>query len=471
MIRTVLIITTIVIYVTFLSAFCQSGFIPISLDYASFRGNERTVYVEVFLSFFQNYLTYVKQNNHYLAEYIASVEIIKNDSTITSVIDRRQSHIDSLKDISTSRKFLNTFRFQLQPNKYNARVIVKDIFSNRLGEYIFDLETTIFVKDSLALSDVQLATKISADTVNSDFLKNSYQVIPNPGSIYGISLPVLYYYAEVYNLQYSKNNPGSYILKCNITDVNGNVVKTYRDRVIKKPGNSAVIVGGHNIVTLPAAVYFFNLKIFDEQSQKTVGSSKRFAFLKPVDKKLASKDSISYQDAKAPNISIYASFSEKDLDLEFKRVKYISGKQEQNVFKQLDVEGKREFLENFWKKHDPNDRTEINEYKKEYFKLLNYANINFNAMKREGWETDRGRILLTYGVPSEIDRHYMSIDREPYEIWQYNSLEGGVIFVFADLTGFGDFELLHSTLSRELFQTDWERLILKARSGFNTDTQ
>jgi hypothetical protein len=272
MIRTLLTISTLVILVSFLSGFCQSGFIPISLDYASFRGSEQKVYVEIYLSFFQNHLTYVKKNNHYIAEYLASVEIIKHDSTISRVIDRRQSQIDSLTEISTSRKFLNTFSFQLHPDKY--RIMVKDLFSNRLGEYIFDLETKKFVNDSLALSDVQLATKISADTVNSDLLKNSFQVVPNPGSIYGISLPVLYYYAEVYNLQYSKNNPGSYILKCDITDAKSNIVKTYQDRVIKKPGNSAVIVGGHNIVTLPSGVYYFNLKIFDQQSQGLLTADK-----------------------------------------------------------------------------------------------------------------------------------------------------------------------------------------------------
>jgi hypothetical protein len=90
-------------------------------------------------------------------------------------------------------------------------------------------------------------------------------------------------------------------------------------------------------------------------------------------------------------------------------------------------------------------------------------------MTKEGWSTDRGRILLTYGKPNEIDRYYMEIDKKPHEIWHYHELEGGSIFVFADITGFGEFDLIHSTYSRELSQPGWQRLVQKAQtsSGFD----
>ena len=64
----------------------------------------------------------------------------------------------------------------------------------------------------------------------------------------------------------------------------------------------------------------------------------------------------------------------------------------------------------------------------------------------------------------------MAIDMKPHEIWHYHELEGGSLFVFADLTGFGDFDLLHSTYSRELYQPDWERLVRKTQGGVNFES-
>jgi hypothetical protein len=51
------------------------------------------------------------------------------------------------------------------------------------------------------------------------------------------------------------------------------------------------------------------------------------------------------------------------------------------------------------------------------------------------------------------------MDTKPYEIWHYNDLEGGVLFVFADLTGFSEYRLLHSTKRGELQDDSWQQRV------------
>ena len=63
----------------------------------------------------------------------------------------------------------------------------------------------------------------------------------------------------------------------------------------------------------------------------------------------------------------------------------------------------------------------------------------------------------------------MEVDKRPYEIWTYNNLEGGVIFIFADLQGFGEFEMIHSTYSKEIHNPGWERLVRRAESTSGFD--
>jgi hypothetical protein len=74
-------------------------------------------------------------------------------------------------------------------------------------------------------------------------------------------------------------------------------------------------------------------------------------------------------------------------------------------------------------------------------------------------ETDRGRCHIVYGRPSEIDRYPSQLDSKPYEIWRFDDIEGGVEFVFGDISGFGDYKLLHSTKRGELRDDAWKNRV------------
>jgi len=81
----------------------------------------------------------------------------------------------------------------------------------------------------------------------------------------------------------------------------------------------------------------------------------------------------------------------------------------------------------------------MNQLKNEYFKRVNFANRNFTAFGTEGWLTDRGRILIKFGYPDDIERHPFDMNSKPYEIWRYYNLRK--VFLFVDRTGFGDYRL------------------------------
>ena len=86
------------------------------------------------------------------------------------------------------------------------------------------------------------------------------------------------------------------------------------------------------------------------------------------------------------------------------------------------------------------------------------ANKNFKADYIEGWKTDRGRIYIVYGKSDDIERHPFESSTRAYEIWKYDNIQGGVIFVFVDLSNqSGDYTLVHSTARNELSDEDWQR--------------
>jgi hypothetical protein len=73
----------------------------------------------------------------------------------------------------------------------------------------------------------------------------------------------------------------------------------------------------------------------------------------------------------------------------------------------------------------------------------------------EGWKTDRGRVLLQYGFPTERNFTPVNGDNHAYETWFYSDVQGGVYFYFVDVKGFGNFILVSSTAHGELRNDNW----------------
>ena len=198
------------------------------------------------------------------------------------------------------------------------------------------------------------------------------------------------------------------------------------------------------------------IALIDSGSNYGVSSSKKFYVFNP---------SIAISDTATGQVSgVFASefgvMTDEELDDHFSKSKYVATSDEIDKFEKINsTEGRREFLYDFWKDRDNEISTSENEFYKNYFNRVNLSNQRYSSISRVGWKSDRGRIFILYGDPSEIERYPNQVDSKPYEIWNYNELEGGVIFVFGDLTGFSDYTLLHSTLRGELRDDNWSRRI------------
>lgn len=143
-----------------------------------------------------------------------------------------------------------------------------------------------------------------------------------------------------------------------------------------------------------------------------------------------------------------------------KDVAYIITKDEMKAFKQLQTDEEREnFIENFWRRRDPDPDTEENEYREEYYERIAYANEHFTS-GIPGWKTDRGRIYITFGKPDQKESHPSggsysrpsyegggSTTTYPFEIWFYRHLDNvgdGIEIEFVDPTGSGEYRIARS---------------------------
>lgn len=123
-------------------------------------------------------------------------------------------------------------------------------------------------------------------------------------------------------------------------------------------------------------------------------------------------------------------------------IQLIMAAPERKIFNKLpDEESREEFMKEFWEKRDPDFSTEENEFKEEFEKRLDYANLHFKSEGKPGWKTDRGRIYIYLGQPDQVYQ-------EPY--LNYPNLKGRIVWVyyryrlgveFVDRTGSRTFDM------------------------------
>jgi GWxTD domain-containing protein len=148
-----------------------------------------------------------------------------------------------------------------------------------------------------------------------------------------------------------------------------------------------------------------------------------------------------------------------------KDVTYVITDEERKAFKKLATDDERErFIEEFWRRRDPDPDTDENEFKEEYYERIAYANEHF-ASGIPGWKTDRGRIWIMYGKPDGRETHPMggSYDRPsyegggstttyPFETWFYRYLPGigsGIEIEFVDPTGSGEYRIARNANEKD----------------------
>lgn len=146
-------------------------------------------------------------------------------------------------------------------------------------------------------------------------------------------------------------------------------------------------------------------------------------------------------------------------------VPYIITKEERRAFMALQTDEEREnFIENFWRRRDPNPDTEENEFREEYYERIAYANERFTS-GIPGWRTDRGRIYIAWGKPDSIESRPSggAYDRPsyegggttttyPFEIWFYRHLDGvgdGIEIEFVDPTGTGEYRIARNANEKD----------------------
>jgi len=441
------------------------------LDHNQFYDLEGKPYVEIYMLIDGQSLQYIQDANRGFRSLIQlELHLMKGEKVYKE--ESYTLNSEPLNDTTLSSKASNLLtdlrRFSLEPGIYSLKVSMKDMYAGESLPMIAfrEFECRHLESGKAGFSDVEFYVSRSLTKDENIFSKpdgkDYFPLISNSSFIRQDSLN---FYIELYNTKEFQEEV--VYVSAGIRQVNTEKKLDQFTFTQKRQARAFdVFTGTISISELPSQTYVLTIEIFNSKRELLASTSRKFF----VFNDLMNAENISM------NIDGYEQmygYPESELEKFITSLRFISSSTELSFAKVLNTyEEKKNYFYGFWQKRksDPIKYTEITTWA-EYYKLVQYANQKYKSRLRAGWETDRGRILLMYGMPNDIQTFPSMNNMVPYEIWTYNKLgvQPNVIFVFADndlITN--EYPLLHSTKYGEANNPRWRLDLLSRFKDANT---
>ena len=448
-----------ILFFTFLNCLSsqQISLLPTPFDMSidQFRGDEMKTEVVVNLMIPKKLFQWVDDGNEYMFEGLVDVRVFINGKTAAQDAFR-------ILEKSVDRPGLNERKVSMvQQSRFlltRSNVVITTTITDLSSKQVYVSTKNVIIRkidDSfLSTSDLLLCTFLKRENEFDDgsINRNGFTLAPNPSGVFGLGRPMLYTYGELYGLT---DDDGTYTLNYKIYNQQGQALIQRGPFVKDKPGESSVETFGMNIMGLLAGRYRLRLDLQDNQTDKNTFIDREFFVVKeqPADFK--------------SNFTIILDAMENDELNDFiDIVGYFMTESELQTLIKSNRAEKIVQITNFFEERDLDSKTYQNEFYNRLNKYLAIADQQFSTRSFLGRNTDRGRVLILYGRPDDIESYSANEERLSYEIWQYEDSDKGFLFIFINKEdGTGMFEQIHSTHPNEFRNYRWKDMIIRGTTN------
>jgi GWxTD domain-containing protein len=401
----------------------------------------------------------------YFARIFAQITLYgEDDLPLDSVNTYFSAVVSRLSDAyQPDYTLFNSLVLILRPGVYSAHLTVIDAVSKKEGRFDYDrIIVDSPTLDALAMGGKCLAYDIryvgnDPAAAGVGVSKNGYEVRTNPLGTYSVSDTVAFFYGEVYNLDYQADQPSDFQLGFAVLDQAGNVVHQLGTETRPKPGSSAVVVESFDIAGWTPGEYLLQVTVSDSSQKDEVKSEVPIRIIAPVTTAAELVANLGHDRGDYP-----------DLEIQLRLVRYLLTPVEEVALKKLTELGQKTFITQYWQEHDSDPETDVIENRLQIYERYLVANERYSIEegRTDGWSTDRGRILMIYGQPDQLEDRHHPVDRYPYQVWHYYEHDNGAVCVFVDEDGFGLYRMVHSTVEGELFDKYWDAAVRDGSLSF-----
>lgn len=369
-----------------------------------------------------------------------------NYNLLTSEISDTNNYKFDLLDLKRLVVPSGIYRVSLMLEDKNSDDSVKVSQVETVGVY--------FPENQVSISSPIFIQSYTPTIEPSNLSRMGYDIIPYTINYFTSFISHLIFYQEIYQLK-KVIGEGNFKIKYRILDQQQMPIHGYEFEMQVLSSNLNYIFSTIDISDLPSGTYHFNTLVLDS-NDLIVARYDEF-FLRSLLQDF-NYDAISTIEVKNKFV---AKLNSDSLFYWLQSLEPIANQNEFNqiniIMKDKDTLKARKFFFLFWNQNAKGSEENSWLY---YNQQVDKVDYQFSTTVKCGYETDRGRIFLQYGAPSERIVSASEPAAYPYEIWKYYKIENGqtnVVFVFCDLNlGAADYKLIHSDARGELHDTRWK---------------
>ena len=440
------------------------------VDICNFYDTNGKPYAEIYLDIDAGSVEYAPVTSGYQGNL--EIRLVVNKKGATEAATAFEKTFELLSPVlsdttpaNTKFGIMDVRRIALEPGIYELTGYLKD--KNKTGasqhKFVMDIIVKAQKPDFVTISDIEFVQSVKRSTVTQPHSKLGLDVLPLVTNNTYQDMDSLHFYFETYNTD--KESEGVYFVNAYISLANSaSKLKNFQRTMRQDSKPLDVVHSSFDISGLPTQTYYLNIELYSKD-QKIIESTLKKFFV--VNTTMAMESGVS-----ASAFDDFYKLDEAQLTYYIHTLYYISTNTERDFADALStLDEKKNYFYSFWENRKGVSPDALKAWT-EYKVRVDYANQHFKAAHLEGWRTDRGRILLQYGSPNDIERNPSSNEKYPYDVWRFNKLktQNNVRFIFFNPNeATAEYVLIHSDMRGELNNPRYEFQLTRTANDANLD--
>ncbi len=448
-----------------LSGWAQAQSIQASISYKQFMQGEK-VLVETYIKIPSSSVKYKAVEGGFQAEINASYFFEDTESNTVHCGNKLKIVSPIEKVASVSKDILFKDQCLISTGNFNLFIELQDAV--KMDEKVtsaIPVQIKSFSNEE-NFSDFLFIHKLEQANAEHMFFKAGYNmtpIIPNGDYFFDDHIQEFTSYFELYNIAQDGNK---YYLDINILNLEDrSPVEGLNYKKVVKPGVNNSIAHTFDISQLESGNFLYSVLLKNKQNEVLGGKEELFQNFNS--NRIKKYDMADFTTEKYM-IKKYRLDSVVILNQYLYAMGYSKNANEALIYTNAvgneDLQQKQNIFFAYW------NETNASNPEKPFmdFKILfDYANSKFGNQVLAGYKSDRGRILIKYGMPDDVEANEWDTETHPYQIWQYYEFKNqrNIIFVFYDPGSGGSYSLAHSNALSEKTLPEWQKLLSRNKDG------
>ncbi len=383
------------------------------------------------------------------AECRYTVQLVVRDTTGTPLIRNDWQGSCPPPMGGEARGALETFQFAVVPARYSVEVTIRPE-GNPQGMLRKAVTVESLSTETLA-SDLILGGETgwieAGKEARWSLRKGQIGIAAASAVVADEADPRIGYYLEVYA---TRDAPMAGKLTGVIRHPDGREIHRLTLQQLSAVAESRPLVGNFSVAGLAPGQYELETRL--ELTDTTVVRSHRFHMASPAAPVAAGATGGGY----------FFTLSEADLAKLFDPIQLFLDQRNRALYERMNADGKRRFLNQYFEGAAPtpggSGKNALDVYLERSAQLSALFTERTGEIQQEAWQTDRGRIYLLKGPPTNRVTRPVPRAGSPFEVWHY-ATGSGYAYVFIDETRLGNYRLVFTTDPNEISLPDWERRV------------